>query len=297
MILSVSRRTDIPAFYMEWFLNRQKAGYVLTRNPMNRKQISRIFFKDVECYVFWTKNPSEIVKHFNDIDKPFMTQVTLTPYLKDVEKGLEDKNAVIEAMVELSKLGGKSRLIWRYDPIIINDKYTIDYHLFYFEKLCKRLRGSVETCIISFVEFYKKIEKASKDFHRIDDKKKDELAMTLKKIAGKYDIQLKSCGSYDGIEKAACIDESIIRDMGITGYNKDKYQRKDCNCLESIDIGAYNTCVHDCTYCYANYNHDSAKSFYRNFDQNSEILGPPLVGDEIIRDKMIKKNNQISLFE
>ncbi len=297
MILSISRRTDIPAFYMDWFLNRQNEGYLLTRNPMNRKQVSKVNFSDVSCYVFWTKDPRNLVKYFDKINKPFMAQITITPYLNDIEKSVNQKQKIINSVVELSERIGSERLIWRYDPILFNDRYTVEFHLKYFEELCKRLDGCISTCVISFLEIYKKIGHIRSRFYEPNNVEKDSFVESLLEIANKYNITLKSCGSYEGIEKNSCIDVSILKLMGITGYRKDKYQRDQCNCIESVDVGSYNTCPHHCMYCYANYNHDKAYDFYKSFDQESVILGAQIVGDEIIKDKVIKLSYQISMFE
>lgn len=295
MIISVSRRTDIPAFYMDWFLNRQKEGYVLTRNPMNPKQISRISFKDISCYVFWTKNPKYLVEYYQSIMKHFIAQVTITPYTKDVEKCIEDKRGIIRDTLTLAKLN-KNHVIWRYDPIMITDKYSIEYHLEYFEKLCRMFEGVIKTCVISFVDVYSKVKKSLEHIKPLSEEDKLKMAISLKDIADAYGIELRSCGNFEGIKKSTCIDGEMLKDFGITGYKKDKHQRDTCNCLESVDIGTYNTCVHHCIYCYANHNHERAENFFHNFDMKSEILGQPLNGDETIKDRVIKPKLQISLF-
>lgn len=293
MILSVSRRTDIPAFYMPWFLNRQEEGYVLTRNPMNPKQISRISFKDVSCYVFWTKNPEYLVKYYEAIEKPLIAQVTITPYTKDTEKGIDNKKNIIDNTIKLAK---KCPVIWRYDPIMITEKYTLEYHLKYFEKLCGLFQGVISSCTISFVDIYNKVKQSLKHIKPLSDDEKFNIAMKLQEIADQYDIEVRSCGHFEGIKKATCIDGELLKAFGITGYRKDRHQRDACNCLESVDIGAYNTCIHHCIYCYANHNHEKAKQFYKAFDMNSDILGKPLIGDEKITDRVIKPKLQISLF-
>lgn len=292
MILSVSRRTDIPAFYMDWFLNRQEAGFVYTRNPMNRKQVSKISFSDVSCYVFWTKNPKYLLKHYDKIEKPFMLQVTITPYGSDVESS-EDKQQIINDVIEITKRIGKERVRWRYDPILFTEKYTVAYHLRAFEKLCQYFEGILDQCIFSFVEVYKKVAKALK--HLDDTPDRDEFVKMLVKIANGYGIELLSCGEYDGVKKANCINKSALNDMKVFGYKKDKYQRASCGCIESVDIGAYNTCVHKCIYCYANHQHDKALEFYNYFNPLSPILGAPLWGDETIKEKIIHRNLQLEL--
>lgn len=293
MILSVSRRTDIPAFYMDWFLNRQDQGYVLTKNPMNPKQVSRIDFDKVSAYVFWTKDPHNLLVAFKKIKKPFLLQVTITPYLMDFE-AVRDKKRVIEDTIKLSQLIGHEKITWRYDPIVFTDKYDEAYHLKYFEKLCSYFQGHLHECVISFVEVYRKVKKALSHINKPFLEDRHSFVMKLKEIAGNYQIKLKACGEELPIEHASCIDEDKLKGIGINGYKKDKSQRPTCHCIESIDIGSYNTCIHHCLYCYANHNHAQAKGFYNNFDQKSEILGS-LNGDEVIRNRQIKRSLQISL--
>lgn len=296
MILSISRRTDVPAFYMTWFLKRQAAGYVLTRNPMNSKQISRIHFKDVNCYVFWTKNPKALVEHLNLIEKPFITQVTLTPYTRDLEECVLNKQEIIKNTIILSQRTNKGCVNWRYDPIILSERYTKAYHIKYFEKLCQAFSGHITSCTISFVDMYKKIRQPLSHIKEPTLEEKLDLVSAFQRIAEIYHIQIQSCCESLGISQGACIDKKIIQMLGFEGYKYDRYQREGCGCLESVDIGAYNTCIHRCLYCYANYHHYKAEEFHLWFDDESEILGTPLIGDETIRDKVIKRNHQISLF-
>ena len=166
MIISASRRTDIPAFYSEWFLNRIRDGYVLVRNPMNIHQVSRIRLSPdvVDCIVFWTKNPKPMVQRLEELkDYNFYFQFTLNSYATDVEPNVPSKgNDVIDTFIKLSEKIGANRIIWRYDPIIITDKYTIEYHTTYFEKLAQVLSGKFSKCVISFVDEYKKNSKTLK---------------------------------------------------------------------------------------------------------------------------------------
>jgi len=303
MIISVSRRTDIPAFYMEWFINRINAGYVYVRNPMNRKQISDVSLKteDVSCYVFWTKNPSEVIKYHDMINAPYMVQMTLTSYVKDIEKNLPDKREIIDNIIKLSRMIGSERIVWRYDPILFTDKYTVDYHLEYFEKLCNYLEGSINYCVISFVEVYKKVKAQLTHTKSLNEVDQELFLKQMVFIAKKYNITIKMCGSdtdytYLGILKSQCIDETILESMSIKGFKKDKYQRETCQCIESVDIGSYDTCLHGCVYCYAKSNHAKAALFYANFDSHSKLLGESLTGDELIKPRKIHKNHQITLF-
>jgi len=302
MIISVSRRTDIPAFYMEWFLNRLSAGYVYVRNPMNSKQVSQVSLKkeDVSCFVFWTKNPECILKYHNQIHSPYFVQLTITPYLTDLEQNINNKRTIIDKTIKLSKLI-PGRIIWRYDPIVINEKYTIAYHLNYFEKLCSYLQGSIRYCVISFIELYSKIKKIPSLQMTLSENEKIEFLTQLVDTAKKHDIQIKMCSSthdYEhlGIEVSQCIDEMILSEIGVFGYEKDKNQRQACQCIVSADIGSYNTCDHGCIYCYANKNHEKAHDFLSSFDMTLNILGPKLEGDERISTKIIDRSTQLKLF-
>ena len=162
MIISVSRRTDIPAFYSEWFFNRLKAGEVLVRNPMNARQISKIKLTPdaVDGIVFWTKNPAPMLDRLYLLkDYIYYFQFTLNAYGKEIESGVPSKNRfVIPTFQRLSDLIGPDRIVWRYDPIFLNETYTIDYHIYYFEKLARRLSPFTRKCTISFLDSYRNIE-------------------------------------------------------------------------------------------------------------------------------------------
>lgn len=164
MILSASRRTDIPAFYADWFLNRLREGYVLVRNPMNYHQVSKVRLapENVDCIVFWTKNPSHFIEKLPEIDNlgyRYYFQFTLNPYGKSIEENLPDKNALVETFKRLSDQCGPEKVIWRYDPIFVGDDYPVDYHAEQFARLANRLEGYTEKCIFSFLDPYAKIQK------------------------------------------------------------------------------------------------------------------------------------------
>ena len=158
MILSVSRRTDIPAFYSEWFFNRIKEGYVCVRNPMNIHQISKIALTPnlIDCIVFWSKNPYPMLSRLDELkDYMYYFQFTINPYDTVLEQQVPGKKHVIETFKRLSDLISPDRVIWRYDPIILTDTISVDYHIKYFEELAKRLHTYTKTCIISFLDLYK----------------------------------------------------------------------------------------------------------------------------------------------
>ena len=163
MILSVSRRTDIPNYYSEWFYNRIKEGFLCVRNPMNYHQISEIKITPdlVDCIVFWTKNPLPMIERLDELNKyNYYFQFTLTGYAKDIEMNLPNKKtSMIPIFQELSRKIGKQKVIWRYDPIFFSERYTVDYHLKAFESIAKALNGYTEKCVISFVDIYPKNKK------------------------------------------------------------------------------------------------------------------------------------------
>lgn len=297
-VVSVSRRTDIPAFYSEWFMNGIRRGYVDSINPFNRKYVSRISLKsnDVICFVFWTKNPKPFIKCLDELDNlgyKYYFQFTLNPYSFDVERNVPNKSKeVINTFKELSNKIGKEKVIWRYDPILINSKYTKEYHYKYFEELAIKLKDYTNKIIISFIDLYKKTKRNTKDLfiEEFDDNTINEIASRLSLIANKYGLELSTCSEQIdldtyGIKHGKCIDDllisEIIKDKEFS-LKKDKHQRKKCGCCESIDLGANNTCKHFCSYCYANNNEKMVLNNINNHNPKSTLLCGKLQGDEVI---------------
>lgn len=292
MIISVSKRTDIPAFYSEWFYNRVEEGFVDVVNPFNTKQVSRISLlpDDVEAFVFWTKDARPMMKDFHKLDrydKRFYFQYTITGYHNDIEKGIKDKPGIIENFKELSRILGPKRMIFRYDPILLSNKYTIEYHCKAFEKLCKTLMGYTNKCVISFLDMYTKTARNMKGiiYSSPNNKEQNIIAKNFSEIAKKYDMRIESCAEAIDLEKygishSSCIDGNLLREI-IFGENfKDLYEdkkqdgRKECGCMVNRDIGVYNTCMHHCLYCYANYKYDIVKENFRNYNPKKTYLGP-----------------------
>lgn len=173
MILNVSGRTDIVAFYTEWFMNRYKEGYVDVRNPFYERLVSRIYFDDVDLIVFCSKNPLPIIPYIEKIDNPIIFNVTITPYHKDIEPNVPDKTDLINGVKKLSEILGKERIYIRYDPILLNKKYTVNYHIKAFSKLTKMLEGYIETIIISFVDEYKNVREHQQELNLVPFKNSD----------------------------------------------------------------------------------------------------------------------------
>ena len=311
MIISASRRTDIPSYYSEWFFNRIKEKYVYVRNPINIRQVSKINLSAefVDCIVFWSKNPEPMIDKLGLLKNyKYYFQFTLTSYGHDIEKNIPLKREkIFDTFKRLSDEIGSKKVIWRYDPIIITDKYTLDYHKKYFEKIAKTLNGYTERCIISFMDIYSKVKRNMKEIKFYDINKDNESIIGLSKhiseVGKNYDIKIETCAEEIelkdfGIEHAKCIDDKLISE--IIGYDinakKDKNQRLPCGCIESFDIGAYNTCLSKCLYCYANYSYSKIEKMTRNYDKNSSILCDSILnGDKIIEKKpyIFKKEQAI----
>ena len=287
MIISCSRRTDIPAFYSDWFFNRLRERYVLVRNPMNPKQVRQVSLAppDVDCFVFWTKDPAPMLDRLHFLKNYFYYfQFTLTPYDKDIEPNLPPKAEIIDTFLKLSSKIGKKRIIWRYDPILLSASINIDYHVERFHDLARRLSGWTEKCIISFIDMYRHIEGRMADLsvRPPDESEMRTLAKQLSQIAGSYKICVTTCAEKIdladlSIEHGRCIDDRLIAELTGTKLNigKDKYQRELCGCVASVDIGEYNTCSHRCRYCYANV---SQKKIEKNHALHHN-KSPLLIGD------------------
>jgi hypothetical protein len=302
MIISASRRTDIPSHYSEWFFNRIKEKFVYVRNPMNVHQISKINLDHdkVDCIVFWTKNPKPIFNYLNMInDFAYYFQFTLNPYEQDVEEKLPFKNEIIETFKRLSDKIGPNKVIWRYDPVLLNNKYNITYHVDNFGKFANLLKGYTEKVTFSFIDFYKRITENIRSINagEITIEEKNIIAEKFSQIAKECNLLIDTCAeeielSKYGIEHARCIDDKLI--SKIIGNNfiaeKDKNQRLECGCVKSIDIGQYNSCSNGCLYCYANY---SQKIVTDNINKHN-ILSPLLIGninsDDTINEKKMVSN-------
>lgn len=312
-IVCASRRTDIPSYYSDWFFNRIKEKYVYVRNPMNISQVSKINLSAefVDCIVFWSKNPEPMIDKLDLLKNyKYYFQFTLTSYGADIEKNIPSKREkIFDTFKKLSDKIGDKKVIWRYDPIIITDKYSLGYHKKYFEKIAKTLSGYTEKCIISFMDIYSKVKRNMKEIKFYDINKDNELIMELSKYISEVgkdcNIRIETCAEEIelkdfGIGHAKCIDDKLISE--IIGYDiktkKDKNQRLPCGCVESFDIGAYNTCLSKCVYCYANYSEDKIKEMVKKDDKNSPILcGNISNNDKIVDKKPYILKKELAIFD
>ncbi len=280
MILNVSSRTDIIAFYTPWFINRLKEGFVDVRNPFYKYNVSRIYFSDVDAFVFCTKNPMPILPYLHLLKKPILFHVTLTPYDRKVEPNVPKKSQVIASIKKLSTVLGKENIYVRYDPIFINDTYTANYHIKVFAKLMEHLDGYVSHVIVSFLDNYKNVQKNISVLKpkKITDDMYREIGLNFSKVAKEHNITVQTCCEEHnlieyGFKKEDCISATLAYKLtGKTNFKYWKARGRNCKCIEMVDIGAYNSCKHYCKYCYANYNEEEINKNVLEHDINSSLL-------------------------
>lgn len=302
MILSASRRTDIPAFYGEWFMNRLREGQVLSRNPMNPLQVSRILLSPdtVDCIVFWTKNPKPLMSYLSELEElgyRYYFQFTLTPYGRELEPGLPPKATLLETFRELSHRIGSEQVLWRYDPIVMNEEWSLARHEQAFATFCEELEGFTDCCTISFVDSYSKLRAVYKSglLREITLEEMYELTSAFSRIAKQHGLDLftccevldlTSCGAVAG----HCIDGERISRIcgGRLSAKPDGGQRPGCGCVESLDIGSYDTCRHGCVYCYANRSAGMVAAVAERHDPNCELLTGPLKPSDRVTVRKMK---------
>ena len=300
MILNTGLRTDIPGFFSEWFYNRIEEGFVYVRNPYVKNQIYsyRLDPELIDCIIFCTKNPKPMFENLEKIDKfNQYWHITITPYEKEIEPNIPPMNDVLESFKYLSKKLGKENVTLRYDPIFINEKYTLEKHIESFEYIANSLSDYTTEAIISFIDLY---EKTKRNFPKAREVTKDErlkLGKEFAQIGKKNNITIKTCVEGTeldkfGIDSSGCMTKEVIERAINKNLNipKQKARNGECYCLLNNDIGEYNTCAHGCLYCYANSNKKLVKRNLKLHDTKSPIL----IG-EIKEDDIIKEMKQKSL--
>ena len=292
MIINTGQRTDIPAFYAEWFANRLKEGFVCVRNPYNPSQVNRYLLDPsvVDVIGFCTKNPAPMFPYM-DLLRNYGQYwfVTLTPYGRDIEPGVPDKHRLIEDFKTLSGMVGTDSICWRYDPIFLSQKYTCEYHLHAFRQIAEHLRGYTKTVVISFIDLYPKVRKNFPEAREIGRADRLEIGKEIIKIASECDMIVKPCAEGDELAKYGADCSGCMK---ISDYEKaignhliapqKKGARSECSCYLSCDIGAYNTCMHFCRYCYANAAQAKVMEQNRMHDPTSPFLiGNYMDGDNV----------------
>ena len=292
MILFASGRCDIVAFYTPWFINRLEKGFIDIRNPFYEKQVSRIYLDDVDLIYFCTKDPRPIIPYLKDIKKPILFNVTVTPYKRDIEPNVIDKDKIIESIKEISKLLGSDNVYVRYDPIFLSDKYNLDYHIKAFERLCFLLNGYIKHIIVSFIDDYKNVRKNMNVLKIIPftDKDYKKIGTSFSSIASSYNMTVQTCFEKEnlveyGFIKSDCLGISLAQRLtGKSKFKKSKVRKGGlCDCVEMDDIGYYNCCKHFCKYCYANYDETKIISNYNRHDSNSSLIIGKLENDDVIK--------------
>lgn len=307
MILQTGMRTDIPAFYSKWFLNRIKEGYVLVRNPYDPSSVTRYDINPnvVDLIAFCTKNPAPMLQHLDVLNEYGQYWfVTITPYGKEIEPNVPDKNKVIDDFKALSSRLGVNCVGWRYDPIFISDKYSVNFHISAFEKMASELSGYTNRCIISFIDIYKKVARNFPEARALTKNERLTIGKAFAEIGKKYSIEIVSCAEGDelaefGVNTNGCLTKEVYENaLGMPlDMPKRKSPRNECACFLGNDIGSYDTCLHLCKYCYANANPKQVKQNQRLHNPNSPFLiGNNQIGDKIHKAKQESwKNFQLTL--
>ena len=282
MIIQTGMRTDIPAFYSKWFLNRLREGYVLVRNPYDPQAVTRYSLSPdvVDAIAFCTKNPAPMLPHMDAL-KPYGQYwfVTITPYGRDVEPNVPAKEKVMEDFKKLSDTVGVNSLGWRYDPIFISGRYDLQRHIEDFERMAATLSGYTESCVISFIDLYKKVQRNFPEVRAVTASERRELGKAFAEIGKRYSMTIKACAEGTelapfGVDCGGCMTAELYeKALGARlRVPKRKSPRAECACVLGNDIGSYDTCGHLCRYCYANADAAAVRANMRLHDPNSPFL-------------------------
>ena len=303
MIINVGGRTDIVNYYTPWLMNRLSEGYAYSRNPFARENVYKLSLRpeDVDCLLFCSKNYQPILKHIGDIDEKYniLCNYTITAYGKDIEPKVPTINQSIKTLKRLSDIVGSNKILWRYDPILLTEKYTIEKHLETFEYIAEKISPLVYRCIFSFVDMYKKLETNMPEIIILNNNDKIEIAKNIGSIAKKHNMIIQTCATIEdfkqfGILQSGCMTSEILGNANNITFKKVRHSgnRQGCKCIENRNIGDYDTCPNGCKYCYANKNPQIAQENYKKHNPNDlMILGNLKPTDEI------QQSNQKSYLE
>lgn len=310
MIIQTGMRTDIPAFYSKWLLNRIKEGFVLVRNPYNPIQVTkyRLTPDVVDLIAFCTKNPAPMLPHMDAL-KAYGQYwfITITPYGKDIEPNVPDKEKVMEDFKRLSGIVGVDSMGWRYDPIFIDEKHSVKWHISEFEKMAENLSGYTKSCVISFIDIYKKVERNFPSAGEVSKADRIGIGKAFIRIGAKYGMTIRPCAEGDelaayGADCSGCMTVNIF-ETALHAYldvpkRKSNQRNGQCACLLGVDIGAYDTCGHLCKYCYANTNAAFVKENMRKHDPLSPFLLGKSMPEDVIHEAQQRSwiDRQLRLF-
>ncbi len=283
MILNTGARTDTVQYFSKWLLKRFEEGFVYTRNPLFPNNVTRYELSPdkIDAVLFCSKNYAPILPRLSEITDRYRTYFyyTITAYGKDIEPRVPSIDESIETLITLSKTVGKERVAWRYDPILLTEGYTVETHLATFAYMAKKLAPYIDRCIFSFVELYQKLKSNMPELILLTEEDKEKLAEGLGRIAKEEGIPLQTCGtngdySRYGIHSSGCATLEILGRANHCRFKERRHKglREGCHCIESRDIGAYDTCPNGCKYCYANKSPEKALENYRRHDPDSPLL-------------------------
>ncbi|WP_294421535.1 DUF1848 domain-containing protein, partial [uncultured Senegalimassilia sp.] len=278
-----SARTDIVNYYSDWLFKRFEEGFAYSRNSLFPNSVRRYELTPdkVDCLIFGSKNYAPVLSRIHEIADAFPTYFgyTITAYGKDVEPGVPSIDESIETFLALSRIVGRQRMTWRYDPILLTADYTIERHLETFEYIADRLKGHFDRCIFSFVEMYKKHERNFPELVPLQEQDMQAIASGIGRIAQRRGFILQTCGPEEdyaryGINTSGCVTLDMLgRANGLSFRSlKHKGFRKGCHCMESRDLGTLNTCLNGCKYCYANKDPFTPRELYRLHDPDYPLL-------------------------
>ncbi|MEI7769354.1 MAG: DUF1848 domain-containing protein [Chloroflexales bacterium] len=293
-IISVSRRTDIPAYYADWLRQRMERGFTAYPNPHSGKPVFiDLRPESVRCFVFWTRNPHPLFKHLDYIDARYQRRHYMHITINGLPETLEARNPKIDvalrSVAHLADRYGPDYVQWRFDPIIISSETPVELVVERFADLSRRLAGMTRRCYFSFVDLYQKTRRNVATLERQgirfdlryssgqgDLALQSALAATLRDVAAPHGITLHACAEdqvqllVPGIEKAHCVDAELVERVARAGGMTAQWRpsRTDCGCIDSRDIGHYDSCPHGCIYCYANMNPETALANARQYAQS-----------------------------
>jgi hypothetical protein len=294
MIISASRRTDIPAFYAQWFINRVRAGYCTVPNPFNPRQVAHVPLgpEDVDVFVFWTRNPRPLFPYLAELDQRgyrYYFQYTLLDNPSTMDTHTPPLDVSLRTFCELAEQVGADKLIWRYDPIVLTTAIGATFHTQTYARIARALQGHTYRSVISFVDVYRKAQARLRDmaqegyklaaYDGRPSKRFDELLRSLVQTATDCDMEIVSCAeTIDlrkyGVRPGKCVDDdfiSLVFGLTVTA-KKDRSQRKPCGCVISNDIGMYDSCLFGCQYCYATSSFERARGNQATHDPHSPSL-------------------------
>jgi hypothetical protein len=291
VIISASRRTDIPGFYARWFMNRVRAGFCLVGNPFNAAQVSRVSLLpgDVDCVVFWTRHGRPLLPHLDELEARGLRPVflySILGYPREIDPGCPPLARSLESFSRLADRLGPERLTWRYDPIVLSDRTDVAHHLRQFGRIARSLRGRTRRAVTSFVLPYRKtrarMEALRSKGYQVRNWTREDAAALLPELAGMAadnGMTLRACGHEEdfsefGVGRSRCIEPAWLNaalGLALPG-GKDPCQRPACGCAPSRDIGAYDTCGFGCAYCYATGSLSRARANRRAHDPENPSL-------------------------